>query len=140
MIANRLKFEYLILLPALGLMVSSGCVRRTVTISTDPQGATVTLNDEVIGTTPVSTDCTWYGDYDVIVRKDGCKTLATHHKIQRPWYQYPPVDLIAEALVPFTIHDRHEMFFELEPAEPVSRDELLDNAYELRDRTLFGED
>ncbi len=123
---------------ALGL--ATGCVRRTVSIDTDPQGATVILNDDDVGTSPVSVDFTWYGDYDVIIRKEGYKTLHTHQRINRPWYQNPPIDLFAEAFVPFTIHDRHEKFLELEPAEPIDRDELLNRAFDFRDRALFGED
>jgi len=133
---RRLPLVALIAAGSLG----TGCVRRTVTIRTAPEGATVILNDDEVGTSPVTVPFTWYGDYDVILRMDGYKTLHTHHRVSRPWYQYPPIDLIAEAFVPFTIHDEHQAFFELEPAEAIARDDLLERAYELRDRALFGED
>ena len=115
-----------------------GCVRRVATINTDPQGATVTLNDREIGTSPVSVDFTWYGDYDVIIRKEGYETVHTHHKLNAPWYQVPPIDLFSEALVPFTITDRHEMCFPLEPKAEIARDELYEAAVEFRERALFG--
>lgn len=118
----------------------AGCVRRIMTINTDPQGARVTLNDKEIGTSPVSVDFLWYGDYDVILHKDGYETLHTHHKLLAPWYQVAPIDFIAEALVPFTIHDRREMFFTLEPAKEINRQQLLDQANEFRERTLFAEE
>jgi hypothetical protein len=54
------------------LVVDTGCVRRRVTITTAPEGASVILNDEEIGTSPVTVDFIWYGDYDVIVRRPGC--------------------------------------------------------------------
>ena len=130
-----------ILLSSLILTAGSvSCVRRIVTIQTDPQGARVTLNDEEIGTSPVSVDFIWYGDYDVILRKDGYETLQTHHKLLAPWYQVPPIDFVAEALVPFTIHDRREMFFTLEPAKEINREQLLENAAGFRERTLFAEE
>jgi len=130
-----------ILLSSLILTTGSvSCVRRIVIINTAPQGARVTLNDEEIGTSPVSVDFTWYGDYDVILHKDGHETLHTHHKLLAPWYQIPPIDFIAEALVPFTIHDRREMFFTLEPAKEINREQLLENATEFRERTLFAEE
>src|SRR5437016_11722038 len=47
---------------ALTTLVAPGCVRRTVTVRTDPQGAAVVLNDQHIGTSPVSVDFTWYGE------------------------------------------------------------------------------
>lgn len=127
-----------VLLVAVG--ASSGCVRRTLTIKTAPEGARVTLNDDEVGTSPVTVPFTWYGDLDVIIHMEGYKTLHTHHKVVRPWYQYPPVDLIAEAFVPFTIRDEHEAAFELEPAEPIARDKLLEQAHDLRERALYTEE
>ena len=118
----------------------SGCVRRTVSINTDPQGARVILNDEAIGTSPVAVDFTWYGDYDVIIRKEGYQTLHTNHKIDAPWYQIPPIDLLAEALVPWTIHDQHEISFTLEPAQKIDRDELIERAKTIRDQALSKEE
>jgi len=123
-----------------GIASWTGCVRRTVTINTDPQGARVTLNDEGIGTSPVSVDFLWYGDYDVILHKEGYETLHTHHKLLAPWYQVPPIDFLAETLVPFTVHDRQEMFFALEPAQEINREKLLEQASEFRERALFAEE
>lgn len=115
-----------------------GCVRRTVTINTAPQGAVVTLNDQQVGTSPVNVDFIWYGDYDVILRKEGYETLQTHYNVKAPWYQVPPVDFVSEVLVPWTITDRREMSFVLEEAKPIDRAELLKSATEFRERTLFG--
>ncbi|MHC4675426.1 MAG: hypothetical protein ACYTBZ_23320, partial [Planctomycetota bacterium] len=95
---------------------------------------------EEVGTSPVSVDFTWYGDYDVIVRHKGYETLHTHQRLNAPWYQIPPIDLFAEAFVPFTIHDRHEMYFELEPRQPIDRTQLVKDAEDIRDRTLYGEE
>ena len=132
---NTYRFS---LLATLLLITTTGCVRRTVTINTDPQGATVNLNDREIGTSPATVEFTWYGDYDVIVRKEGYETLRTHHRLDAPWYQLPIIDFISEALVPFTIHDRHEVAFSLEPRSETNEEQLLDAAAEFRERTLFG--
>jgi hypothetical protein len=119
--------------------LSTGCVRRTMTIRTEPEGARVVLNDEEIGTSPVTVDFTWYGDYDVTCRKDGYQTLQTHRRLNAPWYQIPPIDFFTEALWPFTIQDHQEMSFTLEPAQEVDRKELIDKAKALRDRAIFAE-
>jgi hypothetical protein len=124
---------------ALLLLAGPGCVRRTLTIRTAPEGSRVVLNDEEIGVAPVSVDFTWYGDYDVILRKEGYETLKTNHKLDAPWYQIPPIDLIAEAFVPWTIHDRREVSFTLEPRQEPDRDQLIRGAKELRDRALYGQ-
>ncbi|HOB75794.1 MAG TPA: PEGA domain-containing protein [Phycisphaerae bacterium] len=129
------------LLVPIGLALSlPGCVRRTVTINTQPQGATVSLNDEVVGTTPVTTDFLWYGDYDVIIRKEGYETLKTNHRLKAPWYQAPGLDFFTEILLPFQFHDRQQMFFELKPAEPVDPDKFIQDAKNARDEALYGTD
>jgi hypothetical protein len=118
-----------------------GCIRRTMTINTAPQGARVTLNDQEIGTSPVKIDFTWYGDYSVLLQKPGYKTLQTHRIVPAPWYETPGVDFVTEVLWPFQVNDHHELNFELDPAgEPISRDQLLNDAEQMRDRALFGED
>ena len=122
---------------ALVLLISAGCVRRTLTITTEPQGATVFLNDEEIGPTPVSRDFTWYGDYDVIIRKDGFKTLQTHLDLKAPWYQYPPIDFFVEVLWPEEIHDERFASYTLQPAEPIDVETVITRAKELRARALF---
>ena len=122
------------------LIAPVGCVRRTLTVRTEPDGARVFLNDQEVGTSPVSVDFLWYGDYDVIIRKQGYETLKTHHKIDPPWYQIPPMDFVAEILVPFEIHDEREVAFTLQPAEEIDPEALLQDALELRERALYGHD
>lgn len=118
----------------------NGCVRRTMTIRTVPEGAIVRLNDQDVGLTPVTVDFTWYGDYDIEFEKPGYETVRTHHRINAPWYQLPVIDLFAEAFVPYTIHDHHEFEETLSPTSRPSREELTSRALEFRDRTLYGTD
>ncbi|MBN1513212.1 MAG: PEGA domain-containing protein [Phycisphaerae bacterium] len=128
---------------AVGLVLAGagiGCVRRTLTINTDPQGALVYLNDAEVGRTPVSVDFLWYGDYDVIVRKEGYATLQTDERINEPWYQVPPFDFFAEVLWPGRIHDQRSVSYVLEPAVAPDREELLQRAEALRDETLYEAD
>jgi len=115
----------------------AGCIRRTMTISTSPQGATVRLNHEDVGQTPVTVDFTWYGDYDLVFEKAGYETLQTHHKLNAPWYQVPPIDLFAEVFVPYTIHDHHEVSFDLAPASQPAVQDLTARAKEFRDKALY---
>ncbi|MFQ5491385.1 MAG: PEGA domain-containing protein [Phycisphaerae bacterium] len=115
----------------------AGCVRRSLTIETEPAGALVFLNDEEVGRSPVTTGFTWYGDYDLIVRLDGYETLSTHFVVKRPWYQVPPIDFCAEVLWPGHVVDRRSFHFALAPAETPDRAELVDRAKTFRDRALF---
>ncbi len=127
-------------LAGLVFAAAGGCVRRTMTIKTEPDGALVYLNDEEVGRSPVSVDFTWYGDYDIVIRHEDYETLKTHQRIREPWYQVPPIDFFAEVLVPFEIHDRRELFFELEPATATDREELLQRAAAFRERALYAEE
>ena len=116
----------------------AGCVRRTMTIHSEPDGALVFLNDEEVGRTPVTVPFTWYGDYDVVLRKEGYQTLKTHAPVRAPWYQLPVFDFVAEVLVPWEIHDQHELpLYALEPQQTPTRAELIDRARDFRDRALL---
>jgi len=122
------------------LAVAGGCVKRTLSINTQPPAALVYLNDQEVGRTPVTVPFTWYGDYDIVLRKQGYQTLQTHKRIHPPWYQLPPFDFAAEVLVPVTLHDRHELQYTLEPRQYPTTQQLLEQASSFRDRTLYGQD
>jgi hypothetical protein len=111
----------------------AGCVEHTMTIKTDPPGALVYLNDEEFGRSPVRRDFTWYGDYEVQVRKEGYDTLKTHQWVKAPWYLWVPFDLFME-LQPFTIEDHHELTFKLQPESAAAAEpgQLMSRAEDLR--------
>lgn len=114
----------------------AGCVRRKLTVHTEPQGAVIWLNDEEIGRSPATVDFLWYGDYDVVARLKGYEALRTHQRIVEPWYQAPGIDFIAEVLYPGWIVDSREMQFEMKPESLPTRDALLENARLTREMAL----
>jgi hypothetical protein len=129
-------FLMLSTIPVIGPL--AGCVERTAKIQTDPPGALVMVNDEEVGVSPVKFSFLWYGDYDILVRKPGYQTLKTHHWLDAPWYQWPPIDLIVETMIPLMIHDERTLpTFTLEAAETPATEDLVGRAAELRDRALF---
>ncbi|MHC4235642.1 MAG: PEGA domain-containing protein [Planctomycetota bacterium] len=136
---NARRMRLILVMPC-ALSAAAGCVRRTLTIQTEPVGALVLLNDEEIGRSPVTTDFTWYGDYDVIIRHEGYETLNTPMTVRRPWYQVPPIDFVAEILWPGHIVDARSYTFELTEAQPPDREELIDRAQALRERALYEAD
>ena len=115
-----------------GLLVA-GCVERKLTINTEPRGAKVILNDEEIGTSPVTVGFNWYGDYAVRIIKEGYETLNTHRKLKAPWYDYFPFDFFAQILNPSRTVDSYEWTFELSPKKEMSREELLQNAKQMKE-------
>ncbi len=113
-------------------VILAGCVERRLTINTQPQGALVTLNDEEIGTSPVTVSFEWYGDYNVAIHKEGYQTLKTHRKLKGPWYDTLPFDFFAQILNPNRIVDSYEWTFELAPKKEPTREELIGDAEELK--------
>ena len=112
-----------------------GCVERTISINSEPDNALVILNDQEIGRTPVKIDFTWYGDYDIILRKKGYQTVQTNKRIEPPWYQYPGIDLFTECFSPITYRDDRDFgTYKLEKFKPATNQELIKNAEELRAR------
>jgi hypothetical protein len=111
-----------------------GCVERELTVTSEPEGALVFVSDREVGRTPVTVPFTWYGDYDIILRMEGRKTLKTHAELNPPWYELPPLDLLSH-LAPWTYHDRRAVHYELDKLELPSDEELIKRADEMRTRT-----
>jgi hypothetical protein len=101
------------------LAVGTGCVRRDLTVTSDPPGALVFLNDTEAGRTPLTRPFTFYGTYDVRLRKEGYKTLKTKSLVLAPWWQWVPIDLVAE-LFPVTDHQTKHFVMELDPEAEVA--------------------
>ena len=110
-------------------------VEREIYVTSNPPGALVWANDQEIGRTPLARDFTWYGTYDVVVRKDGCEPLHTKTKVIAPWWQWPPIDLAVEVLPGHWV-DRREIRYDLKPAstQPADPELMLNRAEQLRIR------
>ena len=88
------------------VLAAPGCVRRRLTVRSNPSGAMVYFDKQPIGTTPVSTPFVYYGEYrEIEVAKGGFETEKIKHKLRPPWYQYPVLDFISENLWPWEIRD-----------------------------------
>ncbi len=111
---------------------ASGCVRRRLTIRSNPPGAVVYVDEQRIGSTPVSTEFTYYGSRRIRLVKDGFETLSTLQRISPPWYQYPPIDFVTENMIGREIRDERILQFQLQPQRLVPTQELLTRANNLR--------
>ena len=109
-----------------------GCVERRIFITSEPAGARVWLNDQEVGETPVEVDFTWFGVYDVRVKKDGFEPLTTTAEAKAPLHEQPGIDFIAMA-IPGTDRTRIEWHFTLEPSEGKAEG-LVARARELREQ------
>ena len=114
------------------LLALTACAKRTLHIDSEPSGALVYLNGQEVGRTPMKHDFIFYGDYDVILRKDGYETLKTHRKLNAPLYEIPPIDLFAEML---GAKDVRQWSFTMSPADPqqVDPQTLINRGQSLRE-------
>ena len=115
-------------------LMLGGCVERELKINTKPEGALVILNDEEIGTSPVTVSFEWYGEYYVRISKPGFETLDTHRKLKGPWYDLFPFDFFAQIVNPNRIVDSYEWTFELSPRKEITREELIQKAEKLKEQ------
>jgi hypothetical protein len=120
----------------------SGCVKRTLAISSEPAGALVWVNDQEVGRTPVEVPFTWYGTYDVRLEREGYAPLWTVGEAQMPWWELPGPDLVAE-LIPGA-ESRVAWHYELEKRQHVDEAEalpgVLERARGLREDTRMFEE
>jgi hypothetical protein len=114
------------------LSLETGCVIRRYTIRTEPPGATVVVNDEEIGPTPVSRSFTYYGDREIKLIKDGYATKTVIQPVPAPWWDNLLTEFFTENLVPFTLRDEREFAYQLEPAQPPTADDLHGRAEVMR--------
>ena len=132
------------LFPATGALaaalVAGGCVERTLQIRSEPPGALVYLNGEEAGRTPMRKTFIWYGTYDVQLRKEGYVTESAETKVWAPWWQVPPIDLVAEVL-PVPLRDRHVVTYRLKQQTERQTDPalLLERAAGMRGRLRSSE-
>lgn len=120
------------LMLVLACLCASGCVRRRMTIHSNPPGALVFVDDYEIGTTPISTNFIYYGHRKIRLVKDGYETKTVLQSVPPPWYQIFPIDFVAENLVPGEIRDHRTLTYNLAPQSVVPTEAVLGRAEQLR--------
>jgi len=120
------------------VLASTGCVRRRLTVRTNPPGAQVFVDDQEIGVTPCSASFVYYGTRKITVMKDGYKTETLFQRINPPWYEIPPLDFVSENLISRELRDERIVDVQLAPEEIVPQQKLIDRAQSLRDSVSSG--
>lgn len=91
-------------------------MRRVIEITSDPDGATVWLNDREIGATPLEVEVVYYGVYDVQVDLPGYEPLTTFGSAEAPTWDLPGLDFFAE-IMPVSLESRNIWHYDLVPAD-----------------------
>lgn len=117
--------------------LGAGCLKRTITITSEPAGALVWLNDVEVGRTPTQVDFTYFGVYDVRLDLEGYEPIIARRDAKAPLHEYPGIDLLAE-MYPGSIETNIRWHFDLMPSPEASlppeqvQSELLMRAQRLR--------
>lgn len=122
----------------IGVIVLPGCVRRRLMVRSNPPGAMVYVDNQLIGTTPCATSFVYYGTREIRLVKAGYETYTVNQPIPAPWYQIPPLDFVSENLAPRQIQDFRTVTYDLKPQTIVPTEQLLGRAEELRRSTMQG--
>jgi len=137
---SSVRLRYWLWLSVALVVVSGqlGCVRRRMTIRSNPPGAVVYVDERRIGVTPVSTGYTYYGTREIQLVKDGHETVTEKHRFAAPWYQYPGIDFFAENLWPFETRDERVLDFDLPPMQAAVPADVMRRAEQLRGEAQQG--
>ena len=81
---------------------------RVLHVESDPPGAVVRLDEEVIGTTPLDHEFVHGGQRRVSLYLEGYRTWSRRVDLEMPWYARFPMDIVTEVLVPLGLdHEFH---------------------------------
>ncbi len=127
---------------ALAAALLGGCVERALVITSEPSGATVTVNQQWRGTTPYVVPFKHYGVYDIWIEHPGLEEngrmvqfypLHVGEPVNAPAYQRAGVDFFSEVLLPATLRDEQTLHYTLERvARADDLDDVLARARQLR--------
>ncbi|MDZ4848632.1 MAG: PEGA domain-containing protein [Pirellulaceae bacterium] len=115
-----------------------GCVRRRMTVRTNPPGAMVYVDHQSVGTTPVSTNFVYYGTRQFEIVKDGYRTEKFMRRFNPPWYEWPVLDFVSETLWPFEKRDERIVDVQMTPEIDVPTEALIQSGEELRSQASRG--
>ncbi len=126
----RLRVFLVLAFASVGIL--SGCVERRYTIRSNPPGASVIVNGEEIGPTPVSRSYTYYGDREITLMLDGYETQTVIQPMKAPWWDNMITEFFSENLVPYQMRDEREYTYQMKPATVPKQEELVGRAQDLR--------
>lgn len=109
-----------------------GTNMRTLVITSEPPGAVVHVNDVQLGETPLDAEFTWFGVYDVRLRKAGYEPIVTTAEAEPNLHDQPVFDFFSEVF-PGTRETVVRWHFTLEPEER-DQEGLMERAREARER------
>ncbi len=123
----------------LACLASTGCVQRILQVESEPPGASVQINGEAAGKTPLEHPFDFYGEFEIVLRLDKHQSKRIIHETSAPWHAYFPVDLVVEFLLPIIpIRDVHRVEATLEKTGQIDEALRKDLDDRVKAETLQG--
>jgi hypothetical protein len=115
-------------------LAAAGCVERRLQVRTEPPGAKVTVNGQVLGLSPVVWTFEHYGVAVVEAELAGRERVRHGFRLKKPWYQLPILDFVTDVVLPFRIVDRHRVTIELPAVDELTEERSRRELKELAER------
>ncbi|MDP6446981.1 MAG: PEGA domain-containing protein, partial [Pirellulaceae bacterium] len=115
-----------------------GCVRRRLTVRSNPAGARGYVDNQQIGITPFSTEFTYYGTRKIRLEQDGFESAEVERRFSTPWYQWPVIEFFSENVWPWELRDEREVVIDMKQRENRSPQQLVARAGSLRANVRRG--
>jgi len=114
------------------LAAAVGCVDRRFVVTSNVPAAQIYVDGKALGPAPVDSSWIYAGEYTVTALAPGYEPYNERVRLKPKWYQYPPLDILAELLYPGRIEDVRRIEVTMQPKRPISDEELIGNAERLR--------
>lgn len=124
-----------LVLAAAGTLSAVGCVDRRFVVESNVPAAQIHVDGVPYGPAPADGRYEYAGYRTIQASAPGYETATERVRFRPRWYDYPPLDLIAE-IQPFRIEDVRRVRIDLAPSQPVNQAALVGNADALRARGL----
>lgn len=111
----HLNTRILVVMTIFMAIATSGCVKRAIMIDTIPQGASVWINENPVGKTPIEFEFITHGRYKFRIQKEGFRERVAREMVKAPVYQWIGLDFIFEILIPKQFNDVHHFYYVLDP-------------------------
>ncbi|GEM_PF-5386701 len=108
--------------------IFTGCLTKTLTITSTPSGALVSINDIEIGSTPVTTKWHGGGAYRFELKLKDYNTLTKVVNINPKWYGYPVIDMGADFMTTKKITDHKTLHFDMQKMQKVDLNKIKQQA------------
>ena len=100
---------------ALAILIAGCATHRELVVESDPPGASVRLDEKLVGETPYTSEFEAFGTRRLTLYKEGYRPVSRPVKLVAPWYARFPFDIFSEVLIPVGWTYRKHVKVTLEP-------------------------